>query len=381
MGWSTVPAANGLLEQVLDRQEQVIEWQRLGQRWYDFVEEVIRCGRCLRDHHRLLDEPIFVIMIDDVDLQVERIRELLPALRTLYHPNVAFLVAADWDHLVDTLNLNFRGQQNRLENRQAISNASSAENDYEWPEKLAIAAASKTFPLKNKWILTGLTLDEFLNFPNYGKEADERANGGTSARPTMRVMLNGWPRRHKLKTLGNYLAKMADAQNNPYDIPRFSTYRDAHQIYERASMRSDESARAIEAVRCLISDPESKAVTLGKMRKPEPIVEYRGGGQLEALFRPDLVEETSASSGVVLSARPDFTYRKEPSSDAIFMRGYVGRGGQLHLSDVGRDTPRNTLRRCGIWLAMERYPRARVDARGGLRTKFVRQARVSVAFP
>ena len=42
-------------------------------------------------------------MIDDVDLQVERIRELLPALRSLYHPNVAFLVAAHWEHLVDTL--------------------------------------------------------------------------------------------------------------------------------------------------------------------------------------------------------------------------------------------------------------------------------------
>ena len=93
VGWSAVPAGKGLLEQVLDRQEQVIEWQRLGQHWHDFAAEVIKCGRRLSDHDKLVDEPIFVIMIDDVDLQVERIRELLPALRMLYHPNVAFLVA------------------------------------------------------------------------------------------------------------------------------------------------------------------------------------------------------------------------------------------------------------------------------------------------
>ena len=96
------------------------------------------------------------------------------------------------------------------------------------------------------------------------------------------------------------------------------------RFIERASMQRDEAARAIEAVRCLISGPESEAVTLGNEKESEPIVEYRGGGQLAALFRPDQFVEISASSGVVLSARSDFTYRKEPSSDAIFMRGYVG---------------------------------------------------------
>ena len=114
VGWSSVPSPKGLLEQVLDRQEQVRDWQGLGQRWQQFVTEVIKCGKRLKEPHRLIDDPVFVIMIDDVDLQVERIRELLPALRLLYHPNVSFLVAADWDHLVDTLETDFVGQHNRL---------------------------------------------------------------------------------------------------------------------------------------------------------------------------------------------------------------------------------------------------------------------------
>ena len=59
VGWSPVPTAKGLVEQVLDRQEQIIEWQRLGQRWYEFVEKVIECGKCLKDTHTLCGETSF----------------------------------------------------------------------------------------------------------------------------------------------------------------------------------------------------------------------------------------------------------------------------------------------------------------------------------
>ena len=152
VGWSPVPAAGGLLEQVLDRQEQVTDWQRLGHHWYDFVTNVIVRGRCLGKEHSLCGEPIFVIMVDDVDLQVDRIRELLPALRLLYHPNVVFLVAADWGHLIHTLKLDFLGRQNRLANRerdrQNVRNVCSVVNDDRWASTLAQAAATKVFPGK-----------------------------------------------------------------------------------------------------------------------------------------------------------------------------------------------------------------------------------------
>ena len=330
VGWSPVPLAKGLLEHVLDRQEQVGEWQRLGQSWHEFVTKVIACGRCVKDPHKLRGEPVFVIMIDDVDLQVERIRELLPALRLLYHPNVAFLVAAHWEHLVDTLKLDFLGQQNRLANRLVNSNVLTAADDDKWSGTLAHAAATKVFPLKNKWTLRKLTLHELLAFPNSGDDAAALEKGDASIRGAMRTMLNKWPRESKGTELGECLCEMADIQDDPYQIPPFITYRDVHQIYESASMRRDGKAKAVEAVRRLISDPESEAVTLGSAEGEGEgegegaIVEYRGVGQLAALFRPDQIERTSALSGIVLSARPEFTYRKEPSSNAIFMRGYVG---------------------------------------------------------
>ena len=324
VGWSPMPTAKGLLEQVLDRQEQVSEWQRLGQRWYEFVEKVIACGKCLSNLHKLGGEPVFVVMIDDVDLQVERIRELLPALRSLYHPNVAFLVAAHWEHLVDTLKLDFLGQQNRLANRLENSNVLSAADDDKWSGTLAHAAATKVFPLKNKWTLRKLTLHELLAFPNSGDNAAALEKGDASIRATMRTMLNKWPCESKRTGLGEYLHKMAGTKDDPYEIPPFITYRDVHQIYESASMQRDRKAEAIEAVRRLISDPESEAVTLEAAEEGEPIVEFRGVGQLAALFRSVQVEQTAALSGIVLGASPDFIYRKEPSSEAISMRGYVG---------------------------------------------------------
>ncbi len=103
VGWSSMSSNRGLIEQVLDREDQVQDWQRLNEQWQSFVNEVISPAQRRRlegSEHELAEDPVFVIMIDDVDLQVERIRELLPALRMLYHPRVFFLVAAHQKHML-----------------------------------------------------------------------------------------------------------------------------------------------------------------------------------------------------------------------------------------------------------------------------------------
>ena len=318
VGWSPVPAAKGLLEQVLDRQEQVREWQNLGQRWYEFVSEVIRRGKRLKDSHRLDCAPVFIIMIDDVDLQVERIREVLPALRLLYHPNVAFLVAAHWEHLIDTLKIDFLGRQNRLANREIERNALTEADDDKWAATLAFAAATKVFPRKNKWTLRKLSLSELLAFPASGGNANDSKDADRDTPSTMGMILNEWPRETKL---GDYLQEIIKHQ---YEILPFITYRDAHQIYERASMLRNDGSRAIEAVRLLISDPEMESVTLAGNGEKEARVEYRGVGELAALFPSEHVETVSELSEIVLGARPQFIFLKEPFADAISTHGYDG---------------------------------------------------------
>lgn len=323
VGWSAVPAPKGLLEQVLDRQEQVRDWQGLGQRWQQFVTEVIKRGKGLKEPHRLVDDPIFVIMIDDVDLQVERIRELLPALRLLYHPNVSFLVAADWDHLVDTLTTDFVGQHNRLASRGSADQSTLGNYGKRWAGTLAFAAATKVFPLKNQWGLRRLTLRELLAFPRSGDGVtDSGFDGGAPV--TMRMILDDWPQtpedgQQEARKLGEFLDNSAGLQDDPYELLPFISYRDAHQIFERVLMQDDNGRRAIEAVRLLISDPGTEAVKLGRVGVSETLVEYQGIGELVALFGPGYVEPTSESSGIEVSARPNFVLRKGRFPDPSYM--------------------------------------------------------------
>ena len=326
VGWSPVPAAKGLLEQVLDRQEQVREWQNLGQRWYEFVSEVIRRGKRLKDSHRLDCAPVFIIMIDDVDLQVERIREVLPALRLLYHPTVAFLVAAHWDHLIDTLKIDFLGRQNRLANRKIERNALTEADDDKWAATLAFAAATKVFPRKNKWTLQKLSLFQLLAFSGSGGNAIDSKEADRDTPSTMGMILNEWPQeknenQRRDTKLGDYLQEIADYK---YEIPPFITYRDAHQIFEKASILRNDGSRAIEAVRLLISDPEMEAVTLNENGEMVARVEYRGVGELAALFPSEHIETVSELSEMVLGARPQFIFLKEPFSDAISTHRYDG---------------------------------------------------------
>ena len=225
VGWSPVPSTKGLLEQVLDRQEQVRDWQNMGQRWYEFVSEVIRCGKHLAGSHRIHGNPIFVIMIDDVDLQVERIREVLPALRLLYHPNVAFIVAAHWDHLIDTLKIDFLGRKNRLAHRQLTASALNEANEDKWAETLAYSAATKVLPRKNRWTLRKLSLLEFLAFPGSTPNDAARKSTEHSSQITMGTILNHWPQRKtdsqsSCTRLGSYLEKIAECQ---YDLPLLIT--------------------------------------------------------------------------------------------------------------------------------------------------------------
>ena len=76
-------------------------------------------------------------------------------------------------------------------------------------------------------------------------------------------------------------------------------------------MEGDNGRRAIEAVRLLIGGTGTEAVTHEGAGAPEPLVEYQLVGELVALFRQSFYEETSASSGIEVSARPDFILRKD----------------------------------------------------------------------
>jgi hypothetical protein len=315
VGWTPIPKHSGLIEQVLDREEQVEDWQRFDARWLEFVDEVISRGKCLSGKHRLAKQPIFVVMIDDVDLQVGRVRELLPALRLLYHARVVFLVAADRWHMVDMLKLDFLGQQNRIALHQGPSNALDSANLDAWAGKLARAAFQKAFPIRNRWNLTQLNLLSLLEFPD-GKR-------------NIRCLLNVWSHRSPgpvpaTGAAGEYLQELASQAEGVTDLTHLMTYRTAHQFFMKheflLSKPNASPEDANDAMREFLSGTDGEAlVRVTKRHGQQSAIDYRVRGELIALYHPDLSEAVSGQADITLSARPEFAYRAELSQIHVTM--------------------------------------------------------------
>lgn len=327
-GWGTVSHDKSLIEQVLDRQEQVQNWQRLGEDWSTFINRVIKKGRKLNGPEKLNAESVFVIMIDDCDLQVERIRELLPALRMLYHPKVFFLVAADRQHMIEMLQLDFYGQQSKLARHQNARSDSLWElvDKDRWAPELANSSVNKVFPLKNRWKLQQLSLHELLRFPH-----DKKAN--------LKDILDGCKQQEtqgpRFGALGTYLTLMGGAPDDPIELPPIMPYREAHQIVDQASTHKEAKRSALEAIRHvlgrsrpddLVRISERYGKTDGK-RDSASSIEYLAVGELIALFHKGFREPTEHGE-IVLSARPAFLYRNG-SSRSLSLNGNIESSNEI----------------------------------------------------
>ena len=102
VGWTT-----GLLQQELKtdgenfllwQREQQLNWQKLGTKWRQFLDVLLQKleAASLNDpNDKLPRDGIIVLPIDDLDLQAERTRELLLAIRVLRHDRLAYILTGD----------------------------------------------------------------------------------------------------------------------------------------------------------------------------------------------------------------------------------------------------------------------------------------------
>jgi hypothetical protein len=307
VGWTSVPQVGGLVEQVLDREEQVKDWLKLSEKWQEFVSELISQGQCLKGEHRLDEKAVLVIMIDDCDLQVGRISELLPALRLLYHPRLFFLVAGHKDHMLDMLKLDFLGRQRRLADAPP-----SCEPDGrplgQWATALASASFEKVFPIRNRWRLERLSLAELLAFPR-------------SQSNKLESFLVGWPYRPNRVGLAKYLKMMTG--NEQEEIFRYWTYRTAQQLHQKVAEPvaaepdgNPSGAIAADLLRHMLganTDESRVIVRPTKNDKTPYFIDYRERGKVIAVFLPDFVD-ASPTGDIVLSASAEFRInRPEPA--------------------------------------------------------------------
>jgi hypothetical protein len=300
VGWSSVPPGGGLVEQVLDREEQVKDWLKLGEKWQEFVSQLISQGQCLKGEHRLDEKAVLLIMVDDCDLQVSRISELLPALRLLYHPRLFFLVAGHKDHMLAMLKLDFLGRQTRLANAPPQRVPPDERPDDQWAEALSSASFEKVFPIRNRWRLERLSLAELLAFPR-------------SQAATLETFLANWPYRPNRVGLAAYLKMMT--QNEQEEMFRYWTYRTAQQLHQKVAEpsreevnRSSSGATAADLLRHMLgaNTDESQVIVKSTANDKTPyLVEYRSRGRVIAVFSPDFVD-SSPTGDIVLSASAEF---------------------------------------------------------------------------
>ena len=112
LGWSTATVeGKGVIERALAYQEQASGWIDTRDHWYNLVNTAVcRFCQCSVKGCKAAHPFVFVLAIDDVDLQIEQVPHLLHAIRLLHHPNVVYVLTGNMEHLRFVLELDYIGQ-------------------------------------------------------------------------------------------------------------------------------------------------------------------------------------------------------------------------------------------------------------------------------
>jgi hypothetical protein len=164
--WSSLQDAGGQTDRHFQERDRLANQQSLGQAWWAFVDEL---WKRLQEVGKA-KASLLVIAIDDVDLQVERVLELIHATRLLYHPRVAYVITADLNHMREAVLLDYQRRHCKLggftRGERELLGGESA-------EKLTIAAMDKAFPethrFRTEWIQFS---DIFARFSDVLDNAD-----------------------------------------------------------------------------------------------------------------------------------------------------------------------------------------------------------------
>lgn len=348
VGWTDLPPVSGLIEQVLDRQEQVGDWHKLDRSWKEFIERLTASGtKCPSHKYRLSEKTVYVVMIDDVDLQVGRIRQLLPALRMLYDKRVVFLVAADREHMAQMLRADFYGQQGALARHHNArpEPLNDLIRDDPWSAELARSSIEKVFARRNRWELRRLSLKEFLEFPRDTPGASQERTLPVGEHATFFDYLqsiscapstvkstdrgrsendsqgksNGNKNRAS-EGAGVALQRLANAADERF-LSGVMTYRTATQLYEYIQgerVGTKGGARVLAQVLSASGEGgQAKVLEDGSIYLPVR-------GQIAALHRPGPTI-LAGNHSLVLSARPDFVYLDNGSGRPLRISSEDGR--------------------------------------------------------
>ncbi|MES2642388.1 MAG: hypothetical protein V4850_23090 [Myxococcota bacterium] len=255
-GWESVRTpARAAIEQIVDHRLQIRSSYDFGQQFQRFLDGVLASA-----HERGVlpsQDTVLVVTIDDLDLQVDRVRELLDAIRLLHHPRLVWLCAGDWRLLVHAVADDFEGAAlHQLgTHRRSKVHASRAKS-------LARAVCTKTFP--NPLPLRKLSLGEIL-------AAEE--GRCTRVLDTLRTKPDAGE-----EPLGTWLGALAEADPAP-----LLTWRELRHRLDATPARP-ERHHALALLRTILDPEDRRTDTLGRRpgKGPSGWVDYREDVEIRA---------------------------------------------------------------------------------------------------
>lgn len=175
VGWTT-----GLLRKelrtdgenyLLWQNEQQLNWQALQSKWQRFLDRLLQK---LEDssptdrNEKLPRSGIIVLPIDDLDLQAERTRELLLAIRVLRHDRLAYILTGDTEGTDLALRASFHRDFTR---GIKIMSEGFLDKIMESVQDLGPKLRQKTIPSSQIFKISGLDIEDINIWrpPNYGK--------------------------------------------------------------------------------------------------------------------------------------------------------------------------------------------------------------------
>ena len=144
---------------VLAQGNQHKNWHQLQERWQRFLDDLFE--NLDRRQDIFPKGGLLVLPIDDADLQIERDRELILAIRLLYHPRLAYLITGDRKNLQENLTLEFCGRMMRL---AKSGDEKQKDEIVERSRTLASALVSKVLPTSHILEMPGLSIRQTLEW-------------------------------------------------------------------------------------------------------------------------------------------------------------------------------------------------------------------------
>jgi len=144
---------------VLDQEQQHRNWQQLQESWQSFLDDLFK--ELDKRTDIFPKNGLLVLPIDDADLQIERDRELILAIRLLYHPRLVYLLTGNIDNLEYILTLESLSRMMKLD---SLRDEKLADESKERARNLANSLRKKVLPSSHVLPMEKLTVSQILEW-------------------------------------------------------------------------------------------------------------------------------------------------------------------------------------------------------------------------